>query len=573
MTSVIPTSKRWVISPRIPASINTALNEFSPLLRQLLYNRGISDPKTAWAYVRGEASQSTDPFLLKDMEQAVDTLSQAITSGHKIAVYGDYDVDGVTSSALLFEFLREMGVEGRVYIPNRFDEGYGLNLEAIETLAGEGVQLIITVDCGIRSVKEVERAKALGMRVIITDHHTPGQELPQADAVINPKQPGDVYPYKDLAGVGLAYKLVQAYLERHPREGLNAEFWLDLVAIGTVADIAPLTDENRALVKSGLVNMRQVNRQGLFSLCQVAGIRLENINAGNIGFGIGPRLNAAGRMDTATDAFHLLTATDIFTAGMFAQKLDTQNRQRKEIMEDIQTRALEMALTADADAPFIFAAAPDFSEGVVGLAASRVVDTVYRPVIIGHQGEDTVVASCRSIPEFNIVAALDQCRDLLVRHGGHAMAAGLTVTNQNLPTFLERFNRIAHQVLDGMELNPMLSIDREIALDRVRPEDVPGILEDVATLEPTGSQNSEVLFFSRNCQVRNPRTLSEGQHLKFTLRTGDRDWEGIAFRQGHWINSLPQDIDIVYYFDVNTWNGRQTLQLNIRDIKPSDQRL
>ncbi|MGB4594300.1 MAG: single-stranded-DNA-specific exonuclease RecJ [Anaerolineaceae bacterium] len=570
MTSVLPTSKRWVISPRIPASINSALNEFSPLLRQLLYNRGISDSKTAWAYVRGEASRSTDPFLMTGMNEAVETLHNAITGSHKIAIYGDYDVDGVTSSALLFEFFREIGVEARVYIPNRFDEGYGLNMEAIETLAGEGVQLMITVDCGIRSVKEVDRAKALGLHVILSDHHTPGENLPQADAVLNPKQPGDFYPYKDLAGVGLAYKFVQAYLERHPCEGLKAEHWLDLVAIGTVADIAPLTDENRALVKAGLVNMRQVNRQGLFSLCQVAGIRLENINAGNIGFGIGPRLNAAGRMDTAMDAFHLLTATDIYTAGMFAQKLETQNRQRKEITEDIQTRALEMALAAEKDAPFIFAAAPDFSEGVVGLAASRVVETVYRPAIIGHQSEDCVVASCRSIPEFNIVAALDQCRDLLVRHGGHAMAAGLTVTNQNLPAFLERFNQLAHKALDGMELNPMLAIDREIALERVRPEDIPGILEDVATLEPTGSQNPEVLFCSHRCQVRNARTMSDGQHLKFFLHTGDRDWEAIAFRQGHWINTLPAEMDIVYYFDVNVWNGHQTLQLNIRDIKPSD---
>lgn len=570
MTSVIPTSKRWVISPRIPASINNALNEFSPLLRQLLYNRGISDPQTARAYVRGEASRSTDPFLLSGMDQAVETLHQAIASGEKIAVYGDYDVDGVTSSALLFEFFRDLGVEARVYIPNRFDEGYGLNIEAIDTLAGEGIQLIITVDCGIRSVEEVAHAKALGIKVIVTDHHTPGEIIPPADAVINPKQPGDIYPYKDLAGVGLAYKLVQAFLERYPREGLKAEHWLDLVAIGTVADVAPLTDENRALVKAGLINLRQVNRQGIFSLCQVAGIRLENINASNIGFGIGPRLNAAGRMDTASDAFHLLTATDLYTAAMLAQKLDTQNRQRKEITEDIQTRALEMALAAETDAAIIFAAAPDFSEGVVGLAASRVVDAVYRPAIIGHQGEDQIVASCRSIPEFNIVAALDQCKDLLVRHGGHAMAAGLTVKNENLPAFLERLNRIAHQVLDGMELSPMIGIDREIALERVRPEDVPGILEDVSALEPTGSENPDVLFCSRNCQVRNVRTLSEGQHLKMNLHTGDRDWEGIAFRQGYWLNNLTPEIDIAYYFDVNVWNGRQTLQLNIRDIKPSE---
>lgn len=570
MASVIPTTKRWVISPRIPASINTALNEFSPLLRQLLYNRGISDPKTAWAYLRGEASRSTDPFLMTDMSQAVEILHDAITSSANIAVYGDYDVDGVTSSALLFEFFRDLGVEARVYIPNRFDEGYGLNMEAIDTLASEGIQLIITVDCGIRSVNEVARAKALGMKVIVTDHHMPGEDLPQADAVINPKQPNDIYPYKDMAGVGLAYKLVQAYLDRYPTEGIKAERWLDLVALGTVADIAPLTDENRALVKAGLINLRQVNRQGVFSLCQVAGVRLENITAGNIGFGIGPRLNAAGRIEAATNAFHLLTATDLFTAGMLAQQLDTQNKQRKEIQDDIQIRALEMALSADPCSPILFAASPDFSEGVVGLAASRVVEAVYRPAIIGHQGEGKIVASCRSIPEFNIVAALDQCKDLLVRHGGHAMAAGLTIKDENLPEFLERLNQVAHNVLDGMELSPSIYIDREIVLDRVRPQDIPEILEDVSLMEPTGNSNPGVLFCSRNCQVRNVRVMSEGQHLKMNLRTGDHDWEGVAFRHGHWLNNLPAEIDIAYTFEVNTWNGRQTMQLNIRDIKPSE---
>lgn len=570
MTNLNHSSKRWEIAPTIPSSINEALHEFSPLLRQLLFNRGIQDSLTAEAYIQGIASLSTDPFQLKDMEKAVEVLFQSIENSKKIAVYGDYDGDGVTASALLFEFFRDLGVDARIYIPNRFDEGYGLNLDAIEALASEGIQLMITVDCGIRSVREIARAKELGMQVVLTDHHQPGDEIPVADAVINSKQLGDNYPYKSLAGVGLAYKLASAYLLRHPHRELRAEHWLDLVAIGTVTDISPLTDENRALVKTGLEYMRQVNRQGLFSLCQVAGISLEKINTGNIGFGIGPRINAAGRMDTAKDAFHLLTATDLVTAATFAQKLEVQNRRRKELTEEIQKRSLEIALQSQPDAPFVFAAAPEFNEGVVGLAASRVAEALYRPAIIGHEDEEQIVASCRSIPEFNIVEALDQCRNLLVRHGGHSMAAGLTISTQNVSAFLEKFTEIASKELHGTQLVPKLVIDREIALERVRPDNIPGILEDVSLLEPTGSDNPEALFCSRNCQVRSAKTMSEGQHLKLFLRTGDRDWEAVAFNQGYWMNQLPEKIDIVYNFEQNTWNGRQTLQLRVRDIKPSE---
>jgi len=569
MTTITPIPKRWVITPPIPEQVNQAPGEFSPLLRQLLFNRGISDAKTAWAYVKGQASGSTAPFLLKGMEEAIETLHDAIETGQKIAVYGDYDVDGVASSALLFEFLRDIGVEARVYIPSRFDEGYSLNNESVKTLADEGIHLIITVDCGIKSIAEVRLANTLGMRVIVTDHHLPGETLPEASAVVNPKQPGDVYPYKDFAGVGLAYKLVQAYLSRYPHENVKADHWLDLVALGTVADMAPLTDENRVLVKAGLVNMRQVNRQGLFSLCQVAGIHLEKINSGDIGFAIGPRLNAAGRLETATDAYHLLTATDLLTAGMLAQKLDSHNKHRKEVMEDIQTRSLEMIADAGAERMIAFAAAPDFNPGVVGLAASRVVETIYRPTIIGHLGEEAMTASCRSIPELNIVEALDTCEDLLEHYGGHRAAAGLTIRHDKLPTFLERINMYVQKALEGIDLTPQLKIDREIALERVRPEDVPGILEDVAALEPTGSENPGVLFCSRNCQVRNPRALSDGKHLKMTLRTGNREWDTIAFGQGYQLENLTEEIDIAYYFDINVWNGRQTMQLNIRDIRPS----
>ena len=564
-----PSPKRWIISPLIPNSVKQELRDFSPLLRQLLYNRGIETSSEAESFLTYQTNFSANPLLLKDMPEAVRLIHEALQDGSMVAIYGDYDVDGVTASALLYEFFRSLGLTPRVYIPNRFDEGYGLNLDAMQQLAGEGIGLLITVDCGIRSVDEVREARARGMKVIVSDHHLPGSVLPPADAIINPRQPGDPYPYKHLAGVGLAYKIASAYLATYPTAGLDADHWLDLVAAGTVADLADLTGENRALVKRGLDEMRKVNRQGLFSLSQVAGVKLDRVTASNIGFILGPRLNAAGRLDTATAAFELLVSENLFEAAALAQQLDNQNAYRKELTQKIQEAAIAEALASDPDKLIIFAASKEFNEGVVGLAASRVVEALYKPAIIGYQDDGIVKASCRSIKEFNITAALDQCSDLLIRYGGHSVAAGLTVANENLPALLERLNNLAVASIGNLELVPELWIDYEISLAKVRPEHIPGIMDDVARLEPTGQKNPDVLFCSRNLQVISSRVLGNGQHLKMNLRAGDSVYEAIAFRQGQWQTTLPSTIDIAYTFDKNEYQGRTTLQLNVRDLKPS----
>jgi len=566
-----PTPKRWRVSPLIPPHLNSELEEFPSLLRQLMYNRGITDYGAARAYVDCAPGAETNPFLIKDMDAAVEILRRALQEKNPIAIYGDYDVDGVTSSALLYEFLMKLGHTPRVYIPSRFDEGYGLNLDAVEQLYREGIGLMITVDCGIRSIKEVALAKQLGMRVILSDHHQPGAELPPADAVINTRQAGDPYPYKHLSGVGLAYKLADAYLRTYPQTGVDARDWLDLVALGTVADIAPLSGENRALVRAGLDQMRATERQGLYSLAQVSGIRLENINAGNIGFGLGPRLNAAGRLDSALASFELLTARDVFNAGMLAQQLDAQNAQRKDLTLRVQEQAVQSALQADPDNPVIFAASPEFNEGVVGLAASRVAEQLYRPAIIGSVSDTNIVASCRSIPEFNITSALDACAYLLVRYGGHSMAAGLTVSIQNARELLARLNAIAREALRGVELVPVLEIDREIRLEHLRDEFIPQVFEAMAKLEPTGRGNPEALFCSRGCRVAAARVVGDGQHLKLTLQAGKRTFDAIAFRHGYWLDQLPERVDIAYVFDVNNYMGRSTLQLNIKDIHPAEE--
>jgi single-stranded-DNA-specific exonuclease len=572
--------KLWNISPRITPEADSALTAFPPLLRQVLFNRGFADDPSARAYLRGEPNINTDPFQMTDMHTAVDRIQYAIKNNEPIAIYGDYDVDGVTATALLVEALKKLGANVRGYIPNRFEEGYGLNNNALDELKADGVKLVITVDCGIRSPAEAAHAQTIGLDLIISDHHHPDEDnLPSALAVINPKRHGDAYPDKDLAGVGIAYKIAEALLSddrpstinHGPSSVVNGQLLyslLDLVALGTVADLAPLVGENRVLVKKGLRQMRQTTRQGLFSLAAVSDISLAKVNAGNIGFGLGPRLNAAGRLKEALAAFELLTTTDVFKAGELAQQLDMQNRERQRITRDMQTRAEEMVLNQDPDAYLFFAAAETFNSGVVGLAASRLTEKYYRPAIVAAKGEEETRGSCRSIPEFHITDALDQCADLLVRHGGHAAAAGFTVRNENLPELMARLKAIAEEKLSGTELKPTVTADAEVSLSEMRPD----VYEKgLKYLEPTGYGNREASFVARNVKVKSSRVVgADGKHLKMSLE----DEKGIAhdaigFRLGDWHKSMPARVDILFTFEPNEYNGRITYQLNLKDLKAS----
>ena len=560
--------KRWRIAPLIPGHISRELNEYPPFLRQLLFNRGIVSAEQARAYLSDESPTDTNPLNLKDMPKAVALIHEAITNQQNIAIYGDYDADGVTSSSVLYEFFNQLGAKPRVYIPNRFDEGYGLNNEAMEQLHSEGIDLIITVDCGIRSVEQVALAKQLGMKVIVSDHHLPGKDVPAADAVIDPHQDGDFYPYKMLAGVGIAYKIVQAYLQTYPSPEIDPRQWLDLVSIGTVVDIAPLNGENRAMVKAGLKLMRKTQRQGLYSLIQASGLKMKNSIAATLVLQL-VLTNAAGRMDSAYAAFELLTTKDLAHAGQLAQELDNLNSQRKDITHNIQDNVIRDVNQGDPNVPIIISISEDYEEGVVGLAAGRVTEAYYKPAIIGRIEDGKIKASCRSIPEFNIVEALDECEDLLTNHGGHAAAAGLGLEVANFEAFCERIIQIANEKLAGMELMPELSIDYEIDLSRLKPEHVPGILSDIANLEPTGTSNPDTVFCSRNCRVVNARPVSEGRHLKMVIAAGTNQFDTIAFNQGYWLENMPKEIDLAYAIEINEWNGRQTLQFNIKDLKAS----
>ncbi len=562
-----PMEKRWLIPPPLPPQADEALRAFPPVLRQLLYNRGYSDDASARTYLKAAYEADTDPLGMKDMAAAVERLAHAVQRGERIIVYGDYDVDGVTATALLVEALRALGADVRPYIPSRFDEGYGLNMEALTALHEDGAGVVVSVDCGIRSLEEAAHARRLGLHLIITDHHHPGETLPEALAVINPKRPDDDYPEKYLAGVGIAWKLAAALKKRFPQAPFYPQSLLDLVALGTVADLAPLTGENRRLVRRGLREIMKTTRQGLYSLAQVAGVNLQKITAMHIGFMLGPRLNAAGRVDQALAAYELLTTKDFMEAGRLAQKLDVQNRVRQKLTREVQEAAESLALQDEATVPpLLFAVHPDFNQGVVGLAASRLVEKYYRPAVVGRQEGEVTVCSCRSIPEFHITEALDACAHLLLRHGGHAAAAGFTVENRHLDALRACLLRQAEEKLATADLRPLLRADMEIPLRSLTPE----LLSHLRYLEPTGYGNPGPVFVTRGVKVRHARTVgSEGRHLKLKLTDGQVTFDAIAFRQGHWFGQLPDFLDVLYVFEANEWNGRVSLQLNIRDLRPA----
>ena len=561
--------KRWQIAPALTTLANESLVKFPPILRQVLFNRGYASDAKARAFLQAETDFDTDPFQMTGMNEAVERIGHVIEQKESIAVYGDYDVDGVSATALLVQTLQVLGGNPRPYIPNRMDEGYGLNPKALDLLKADGVGLVITVDSGIRSPAEALYARSIGLDLIITDHHQPAEgELPYALAVINPKQPGDRYQEKDLAGVGVAYKLAQALFSRIniTVPNFQLEDLLDLVALGTVADLVPLVGENRVLVRKGLQKIRETKRQGLFSLAAVSDLALQRTTAISIGFILGPRLNAAGRLESALAAYELLTTTDVKQAGELSQRLNNQNRLRQELTRKIQSEAEAIVQADDPDSPLLFAVSPEFNSGVVGLAAARLVETYYRPAVVGQvfEQEGITRCSCRSIPEFQITQALDQCKDLLIRHGGHAAAAGFTVSNENREELKKRLKSLAKEKLGSKDLRQTLNADAVVPLSDLRSD----LLSYLNYLQPTGYGNPEAIFVTRNVRVTHSRTVgTESKHLKLSVTDGHVTFDSIGFRLGHLQPELPLNVDLMYTFESNEYNGRTTLQLNLKDVK------
>jgi len=563
-----PPAKRWTISALLPADATEELVAYHPILRQILYNRGYRTAVTAGQFINAIPPDGTSPFCLSGVEAAVRRIRTAIKQREPIVIYGDYDADGVTATTLLYQTLLKLNAVVRGYIPNRFDEGYGLNVDALTNLFQEGASLVITVDCGIRSVDEADHARTLGLDLIITDHHQPGEILPNVLALINPKLPYDTYPDKDLAGVGLAYKLAAAIFSDHGLPETDMDEFLDLVALGTVADLAPLTGENRSLVRKGLETIRKAQRQGLLSLIGVAGLKPSQVNATDIGFMLGPRLNAAGRLDSALTAFTLLNTSNPYEAARLAQALDNQNTSRQKITREIQAKAEQLAFAKSENPWLLFAADPDFNPGVVGLAASRLTEQYYRPSIVAAYGEEYTRGSCRSIPEFHITQALDQCSDLLHHYGGHAAAAGFTVHNDHLLELVERLNQLAADELGELDLRPELKADADVDLADLRAD----LLKALDDLQPTGMGNRSALLFTRNALVREQRAIGkDASHLKMKLVDNKgATHDAIAFRFGHLAGGLPNRVDLMFAFERNFFNGQEYLQLNIRDIRAAE---
>lgn len=580
-------SKRWVVAEPAPLDWLRQYSPISPVLAQVLYNRGFTQPAAAKQFLeaRETAGKPFDSRTgmkgLNGGRGAVARIREAIKARQPIVVYGDFDADGVTSTVLMVQTLRAIFRHQHAkaapelaeryvkpYIPHRIDEGYGLNSEALRRLAGAGARLIITVDCGIRSVEEVDAGRAAGLDIIVTDHHSIGPEIPRAYAVINPKQTDCNYPEDMLAGVGVAFRLAEALLTVARPPGLAADDLLDLVAIGTVADLAPLNRlENRALVRRGLERINSNPRPGVAALLQVAGIKPGSVTAETIGYAIGPRINAAGRLESAMLAYDLLSTDDPQRAEQLAGQLQALNVQRQELTRDAQEK-IRAQLEADyaGDVPLIFASDPHFRPGIVGLVAGRLVEEYFRPAVVMEEGDTESRASCRSIPEFDITRALDACADLLVRHGGHAQAAGFTVHNSNIDALRRKLVEIASAQLEGQDLRPSLNIDAVVDVSHLSES----LVHELSLLEPTGHLNPVPVLASYGVRVLEARTVGkEGQHVKLKLaRAGQPPLDAIGFGLGEWAAQRLSAVDIAYRLEMNEWNGSRALQLNVQDIRP-----
>ena len=568
-----PTSapkRRWRLRGRQPEG-DLANAPYPPLIRHLLWHRGVRTPDEAAAFMDSDPVEY-DPLLLPDIGAALDRLRRAVNEGELIAVYGDFDVDGVTASTILIEGLRDLGGRVEPYLPDRFSEGYGVNIGAIDKLHAQGVTLIATADCGTSSIAEVAHAAKLGIDMIILDHHTVPPELPAAVALVNPKRAENRYPEAELASGGLAFKVMAALYEALGRPW-DPERYIDLVALSTVCDVAPLQNENRTLVRQGVAALERTQRPGLRALLETSGLKDACLDTDSIGYVLGPRLNAAGRLADARLALDLLLETDPERAMQQALALGSLNGQRQQATAAAMELARELLSKEDADAPLIFIGHADIPSGIVGLVAGRLAEEYHRPAVVYQRGEATSRASCRSIPEFDITGALRTCPELMVRFGGHPAAAGFTVENEKLPALKEALLRQATAGLAGVELAPAIDIDAALDLRHMNGK----LIRMLSQLAPFGCANPEPVFLSRNIEIASVKSIGEdGEHLRLRLRDGAVTWPAIAFASagasiGGFAGSGVQEggrFDVVYSFCPDR-GGNGGLELRVRDLRPT----
>jgi single-stranded-DNA-specific exonuclease len=555
---------RWNLKPAVPDGHLLNTSGLSPLMAQLLYNRGLVEPSQLELFVAGDKRLSGDPFLLPDMHQAVARIYRALLSGENIAIYGDFDADGITATALLVQGLTILGGKVTPYIPHRLTEGHGLKTAALEKLYQQGINLVITVDCGITGISQVKKAKRMGLDIVITDHHTPLDEIPPAIAAVNPKLADSAYPFSELAGVGVALKLLQALFQNLGRDGQPDEL-LDMVALGTVADMTPLVGENRYLVKQGLKLINDAPRLGVREMITQAGLSIGSLDTESITWTLAPRLNAAGRLEHAMTSYRLLMTDSPQEAHELATWLEKNNAERQRLTTKVFAKAREQIL-AQGISPLLIAGDKDYSAGIAGLVAGRLCEEFYRPAIIVKVGERMSSGSCRSIPEFNIILALNQCSSLFTQFGGHPRAAGFTLPTKNLPHIKQRLSQLAATQLEGVDLRPRLDIDAEVTLPELGGDTFPIIQQ----LAPFGEGNPAPTFLSRRLEVVDCRAMGgNGEHLRMKLKQGGTIWDGVGFRLGNYLTKMLSPLDIVYNLEVDRWGGEERLRLNILDFAPA----
>jgi len=568
-----PGLKKWLIkeqNPHLSKEFSTSFN-ISPLVSQLLINRGLVSVDQADFFINATLKDLYSPFLMKDMDKAVQRIITALQKKEKICVYGDYDVDGITATAVVLLFLREVKANAFFYLPNRLQEGYGLDIEALKKITCEGATLLVTVDCGISDREPIQYAQSKNLDIIVTDHHEPPEKLPPAHAILNPKQQGCSFPFKELAGVGVAFNLIMALRKALRDRGFwqqgqapNLKKYLDLVALGTLADIVPLVDENRILVKSGLEVLSSGERAGIRALKAVSAVPEGPLSGDMVTYRLAPRINASGRLSTAATAVEMMITGDAGEAQRLARLLHEENMKRQQ---------LEKAITADARTmiagqehlknPFVLAS-PSWHQGVIGICASRLVEDYYRPTVLISLDEKTRIGrgSARSIHSFDLYRGLKQCAGLLNSFGGHKYAAGLSIAEENIPAFTKQFTAIFSAAMRDEDFIPFLEIDAQVPLSAISDD----VVEDLEKLAPFGTANPEPLFCSNDLRSYSSMVVGNG-HLKLKIKEAGCFYDAIGFNMGACPSLQEEEIKLAFVPQFNLWQGIKSIQLKLKDIQ------
>ncbi|HEX7365684.1 MAG TPA: single-stranded-DNA-specific exonuclease RecJ [Pelobium sp.] len=562
--------KRWVTQEKADAQLVEKINaelKVGPTLASMMVRRGLTSFEEAKSFFRPQISQLHNPFLMKDMGAAVNRIENAINNDERILIYGDYDVDGTTSVALTYSFFKKLHQQIDYYIPDRYKEGYGISVEGIDYAFNHGYTLIIALDCGIKSIDKVAYANQKNIDFIICDHHLPGDELPKAVAVLDPKRPDCSYPYKELSGCGLGFKLIQAYAEKNNIPFKNIECYLDLVAVSIASDIVPITGENRILAHFGLKRLNENPCNGLKALKELSG-KTDDFTITDIVFSIGPRINAAGRIDDAKKSVKLLIASSTETAEDAGLIVNLKNSERKEFDANITEQALAMILNSpemeNRKSTVVYH--ESWHKGVIGIVASRLTEKYYRPTIVLTQSNGMVSGSARSVLGYDLYEALTACSDLLEQYGGHKYAAGLTMKVENVEAFSQRFEEVVCASITDNLLTQGIDIESEISLREIDAK----FFRILSQFEPFGPQNMAPIFLSRNVSSYRYGSIVGNNHLKMTIRQTDSPlFDCIAFGCGDYLEqiNLGKPFDVCYTIEQNVWKDRKNIQLNIKGIR------